>query len=150
MDKSNARAGLVMREPFFNDISDKPLCNTDEELKERVLKYARVLEFCGSLGYKKVRYEKHIKDIELKPNYSLHQYIAEHGKDSDAQLILNMVRIPYLDEDSPEEEKYVNTIVKLKREGTEMEAEGLACTYLSDGFSIGLSSCDFWTNHHLL
>lgn len=137
-----------MREPFFNDISTLPLCQTVEELKGRILKYASILKFCGSLGFFKVRHEKPLQQVALMDNYTLHQYIAEHGQDEVVKLIQSMVRIPYLDEDSPEEDRFVNTTIKLKRDGEEVEAEGLACAYLSEGFAVGLSSCEYWSNNH--
>ncbi len=137
-----------MKEPFFNDLSVFPLCNSDEEVHNRINNFVRLLEFCGSLGVKKVRFEQPFQSIELKKNYTLHEYINEHGMDANAMLILSMVRKPYLDEDSPEESQFVNTVIKLVRNNVEYDAEGLTCAYLSNSFAIGFASEDYWTSNY--
>lgn len=136
-----------MKEPFFNDISAQPLCSCDEEVHERIAAFVKLLEFCGSIGFEKVRFEKPFQEILLKKNYTLYEYILENGYDNSARLILSMVRKPYLDEDTDAEEKYVNSVVRLEKDGEEIEAEGLACAYLADGFAIGFASEDFWKNN---
>jgi hypothetical protein len=134
-----------MKEPFFNDLSIFPLCNNDEEVCNRINNFVRLLEFCGSLGVRKVRFERPFQSIELKKNYTLHEYIYEHGMDTNAMLILSMVRKPYLDDDSPEEAQFVNTVIKLVRDDIEYDAEGLTCAYLSNSFAIGFASEDYWS-----
>ena len=136
-----------MKEPFFNDISEYPLCSSEEEVKDRISAFVKILEFCGSIGFEKIRFEKSFQDIYLKENYTLHEYIRKHGFDNSARLILSMVRKPYLDEDSDSEKKYINTIIRLEKEGKEIEAEGIACAHLTDSFAIGFASEDFWKNN---
>ncbi len=137
-----------MKEPFFNDLSIKPLCNNDEEVCTRINTYVQVLKFCGSLGYKKVRYEQPFQTIELKRNYTLHEYICSHGMDSSARLILSMVRKPYIDENTVEEERFVNTKVTLFKNNCEIDAEGLTCAYLAHSFAVGFASDLFWTTNN--
>jgi hypothetical protein len=138
-----------MKEPFFNDLSASPLSNNDIEVCNRINTFVQLLAFCGSLGVKKVRFEKPFQSIELKKNYTLYEYICEHGKDNNAKLLLGMVRMPYLDEDSPEESQFINTVVKLVRNNIEYDAEGLTCAYLSKSFAIGFASDEFWSNNFL-
>lgn len=135
-----------MKEPFFNDISTQPFCTTDDEVRERVSAFVKVLEFCGDIGLDKVRFEKSVHEILLKEDYTLHEYISNHWMENGTQLILSMIRRPYLDEDSEAEEKYVNSKIRLVKEGKEVEAEGLACAYLAEGFAVGFASEDCWRN----
>lgn len=137
-----------MKEPFFNDLSITPLCYSDEEVYTRINTYVQVLKFCCSLGFKKVRYEQPFQSIELKKNYTLHEYICNHGMDSGARLILSMVRKPYIDENTVEEERFVNTKVTLNKNNREIDAEGLTCAYLAHSFAIGFASGIFWTTNN--
>lgn len=133
-----------MKEPFFNDISEYPLCSSDEEVKDRIDAFVKILEFCGAIGFEKIRFEKPFQEIFLKENYTLHEYIRNHGFDNSARLILSMVRKPYLDEDSDSEKKYINSIIRLEKDGEEIEAEGIACAHITDSFAIGFASEEFW------
>ena len=138
-----------MKEPFFNDISTQPFCITDAEIKERISAFVKILGFCGAIGFEKVRFEKSLQEILLKENYTLHEYISNHLKESGTRLILSMIRRPYLDEDSEAEEKYVNSKIRLVKEEKEVEAEGIACAHLADSFAVGFASEDFWRDNTL-
>lgn len=138
-----------MKDLFFNDLSITPLCNNDDEVSVRINSYVQILKFCGLLGFKKVRYEHSIHSIELKKDYTFHDYIIHHGKDDSLKLIFSMARKPYIDDDTPEEERFVNTLIKLNKNNNEIDAEGLTCAYLAKSFAIGFTSEPFWKNNIL-
>lgn len=136
-----------MCEPFFNELSIYPLCVNDQDVDQRINDFVKVLEFCGSfLGYKKVRFDRKAKEIELKKDFLLKDYLANNttGNSYGALLILNMLQPPYIDDDSEEEIKYATHTAKLVRDGKEIEAEGFACAYYSSGFVVGFASEDYW------
>ena len=139
-----------MHEPFFNEISVNPLCKTDQEVDKRVSDFVEVLEFCGSfLGFKKVRIDKSAKEIELKKDYYLKDYLAKnaYGNNNGALLVLNMLQPPNIDDGTVEWMRYATHTARLIRDEKEVEAEGFACAYYSSGFVVGFASEDFWTNN---
>ena len=135
-----------MREPFFNDVSITPLCSTDDEVTERINEFVDILEFCGFLGFKKVRFNSFAGDIELKKGFFVRDYLAVHarGNGNRALLLLNMLKPPYIEDDSVAEERYISHTARLKKDGVEIESEGLASALFSNGFSIGFASEEFW------
>lgn len=139
-----------MREPFFNDLSIKPLCETDQEVDLRVSDFVKILKFCGEfLGYRKVKFDMPAKEIELKKDYFLREYLAKHatGNSFGALLLLNMLQPPCIEDDSEEEIKYATHTAKLKREGKDVDAYGFACAYYSSGFVVGFASDFFWKSN---
>lgn len=138
-----------MKEPFFNDVSITPLCVTDEEVRTRIDGFVDILEFCGFLGFKKVRFDRSANELELKRGYYLKDYLAENaiGNKSRALLLLNMLRLPYIENDAIAEDRYLTHTAKLKRDDREIEAEGLASAYFSNGFAVGFASEEFWRQH---
>ncbi len=135
-----------MREPFFNDISITPLCITDEEINARINEFVDILEFCGFLGFKKVRFDRPASEIELKQGYYVKDYLSEHakGNGNKALLLLNMLKPPYIDDDTVAEERYVHHTARLLRDDIEVEAEGLASALFSDSFAVGFASEEYW------
>lgn len=139
-----------MREPFFNDLSIYPLCETDQEVNQRIGDFVKILKFCGGfLGYKKVKFDKPAKEIELKKDYCLRDYFAKHaaGNSFGDLLVLNMLQPPCIEDDSEEEVKYATHTTKLKRDGKDVDAYGFACAYYSTGFVVGFASEDIWKNN---
>lgn len=137
-----------MREPFFNDLSIAPLCRTDQEVDLRMDSFVKVLKFCGFLGYKKVKLDKPLKDIELKRGYCLKDYLYKVGGNNFRDLlVLNMLQPPCIEDGSEEELKYATHTVRLKRGGADVEAYGFACAFFSSGFVVGFASEDMWKHN---
>lgn len=138
-----------MKEPHFNELSIMPLCVTDEEVETRINGFAEVLEFCGFLGFERVRFDRPAKYIKLKEGYSLKEYLSVHarGNNNQARLMLSMLQPPYIEGNTIAEDRYITHTARLKREGQEIEAEGLATAYFSEGFAVGFASEDFWRNN---
>lgn len=135
-----------MYEPFFNEISVEPLCVSDQEVEERLGGFSEVLKFCGFLGYKVVRSNKSAKEVALKKDFFLGDYLAKNatGNNFEAQLILSMLQPPYIDDDTEEERKYILHTSRLVRDGQAIVADGFACAYYSSGFVVGFASDDYW------
>lgn len=138
-----------MKGPFFNDVSVFPLCATDDEIDIRIDEFVKILDFCGFLGFKKVRFDKRADALELRPGYYLKDYLSANARRNGnrALLILNMFQSPYIDGDSVAEERYLSHTARLQKDGGEIEAEGLSSAYYSGGFSIGFASENFWKDN---
>lgn len=139
-----------MCEPFFNEISVEPLCTTDEEIDNRLGAFVEVLKFCGDFfGFKIVRSNKPAKEIEMKKDFFLKDYLAKNASRNNvsAQLILSMLQPPYIDDDTEEERKYILHTTRLVRDRQAVMADGFACAYYSSGFVVGFASEDYWTQN---
>ena len=141
-----------MKEIFFNELSTKPLCNNDEEIKDRLKEYSQILKFLGNtVGIEKVRSKQEMKSLELKKNSTLEDYIRSHWveyQNSSISLILAMTIPPFIDDDTEEEKQFVYTDAKLNKGNDLIEAEGLTCAYLAKSFAIGFASEPFWKESH--
>ena len=146
MDQAVVRTGVVMHEPFFNEISVEPLCVTDQEINSRIVGFAEVLKFCGFLGFSIVRSNKPAKEVELKKDFCLGDYLAKNasGNNFEAQLILSMLKPPFIDDNTEEERKYILRTSRLVRNGQAVVADGFACAFYSSGFVVGFASDDYW------
>lgn len=137
-----------MKEPIFNDLSIYPLCVSNEEMDERVSSFMDVLEFCGFLGFRKVRMDRSVGKLELMHGYFLKDYLFQNakGNQNGVQLILNMLKPPYIDEGTVSEERYMTHTARFKKGDQNIEAEGLSCAFFSESFAVGFASEAFWKN----
>lgn len=136
-----------MREPFFNEISVEPLCETNQEIDTRIGAFVEVLKFCGSfLGFKRVRSNMPAKEVKLKKDVFLKDYLARNatGNNVGAHLILSMLQPPFIDDNTEEERKYILHTTRLVRDGQAVVANGFACAYYSSGFVVSFASEDYW------
>ena len=138
-----------MKEPCFNELSLLPLCETDECVDVRINEFVNILKICGFLGFRKIRFDKSAKELELKKDYYLKDYLANKAKGNSnrACLILNMFMTPFVDDDTKEEEDYINHSIRIIRGKELIDAEGLKCSYISRGFSVGFASDPFWSDN---
>lgn len=134
-------------EPFYNDLSNEPLCSNEEEAYERLSNFAQILKICYALGIRKFRFDNSFKNQKITKDSLVFDYLKNPKTKNDVVFILGMGRKPYIDDDTPEEAAYVNTDIKLLKEDKEIDAYGLTCAYLSGSFSIGFASEAFWKDN---
>ena len=135
-------------EPFFNDLSIYPLCSNEQEVVDRFSRFAEVLSFCSELGIRSFRIDKSFKNYSVTRDKHIYDYISDNRTRSDVKLILSMARKPYIDDETPQFDKYVDCDIKLLKENALVDAYGLSCAYVSNSFSIGFSSEPFWRDNH--
>lgn len=101
-------------------------------------------------GVKKIACEGGPASIQLSESETIHSFCACNQRDLNAQLLLSVFTKPYLEEDSHQEEQFINfkydvTIVdhigKPKNISNPM---GLAAAYLHGSFVVSFASTDFW------
>lgn len=141
-------------EVCFNELSQYPLCDTETACVQRVRKYAKVLKKLKlNYGISKIRYEHGLDDINLKDGYSLKDYCfcCNHKQDPSANLIVSMVKHPYIPEEKEEElGAYDYDDVKCVVGTNECDTLGLYCAYLYKGFAVSFSSAQEWTCDHVM
>lgn len=136
-------------ELFFNELSLNPHCGVDE-LHRRVLLYARVLNRCGELGHKRIRYENDFAAIMVSSEKSLASYCYENIRNRELNtsisLILSTQYQPYIDPDTKQEAMYVENDYKVTVDDSSVLAYGLISAFLSNSFSVGFQSSDEWNS----
>lgn len=135
-------------EPFYNDLSNEPLCSNEEEAYDRLSKFAQILKICYALGIRKFRYDNSFKNKKITEDSLVFDYLNNPKTKKVVDFILGMGRKPYIEDDTQEEAAYVDNDIKLLKEDKEIDAFGLACAYLSGSFSIGFASEAFWKDNN--
>ena len=141
-------------EVCFNELSQYPLCDNDATCVERVNNYAKVLaKLKIDYGLSKIRYEHGLEDINLKEGFTLKDYCfsRNHKRDSVVQLIVSMVKHPYIPEENEDKlGAYDYDDVKCVVGTTEYDTLGLYCAYLYKGFAVSFSSAQEWACDHVM
>lgn len=137
-------------EACFNELSCYPLCVSKEEAKDRAYRLSALLSATKQNGFNIVRCPDHgIAEILLCDNYTVADLCNENIRGTKEQLLLSMLRPPYFEPDSDEEQAYIQgvfSIVVSTDSGEEEKkcAYGLSAAYLKKSIGLNLCSCPFW------
>ena len=130
----------------FNELSVKALCQSDMEKHDRMLRLAQTIRAANTIfGTKRVRYQNNLCDIPLDGKDSMQDYCAMFRHNPESTLILSTHTSPQVDlDDNVIAEKYIDTRVTIKKEGTIVEAEGFTAAFAYNTFALGFDSDEFW------
>lgn len=136
-----------MIEPVFNELTFKPLCKTDEEVKLRVNNFVNLLAKLKEYGISRVRIEEKFYQIPLKEGVSLYdvytQYItsADSARRNRGHLLASVLRQPAVTEDIEPEfygDKDLDKCICTSIE-PEQECIGLYVADILKSFSVGFA-----------
>ena len=135
------------KDVYFNDISLKPYCST-EEMHGRIQKFSEIIKICCTLGHRKVRYDKNFADLKISDSQTLADYCYSFLKTANLNtaisLILSTQRRPYIEPDSPQETQFIQHDYQIDI-GTDNESPfGLIAAYLADSFAVAFNSSELW------
>lgn len=129
----------------FNELSIVPLCQTPNEVENRIRQYITTLKALYKFGIKKVRYHENMVNIPLSGDMSMQQYCNIHKHDPLASLLLSTFTMPQVDENNEDVlNRYCETQVTVHKEDVKLNAHGFNAAYCSGTFCIGFQSEDFW------
>ena len=139
------RAGDI----YFNELSLQPF-GEQEETKDRILTYSKVLKHCGGLGHKKVRYEYEFDALMISENQSLKDYCFKNLHRPELHTAINLMLStqyhPYIDDETPQEKDFIEHQYQLIIENYPRFGYGLTTAFLNDSFAIGFCSGDTWSD----
>lgn len=137
-------------EAYFNELSCYPLCVSKENAKERAYKFASLLSTAKQKKINVVRCpDKGIADILLCEDYTVADLCNENTRGSKELLLLSMLRPPYYEPNSTEEESYIKSVFTTAvsdntGEIKDKEAYGLSAACLKKSIGLNFCSCQFW------
>lgn len=142
-----------MIEPVLNELSFYPLCQSDDEVENRLVVFIDLIKELKNLGIRFVRYERSFADIMLKEHYSLEDYCFQ-AKDSKSKnrkdFFYSTFRRPYIDEDN-ESLLYENDSCKfVSNDCVEYDTLGLLVAHVTDSFAVGFDAGLFQGGSHKL
>jgi hypothetical protein len=95
-------------------------------------------------GFKRVRFQAALDQILLKDNFSLNDFVNGPRTKTLAAIMLSIYRYPFIDDDTEEEERYIQNNFFLLKDGNKIPVHGLAAAYLYQTTGIGFCSEPFW------
>ncbi len=127
---------------IFNELSTQPIAHTREGAYERVDCFIATFKRAQSLGFNKIRFENSISEIYMSPDFTLHDFCSTNRLKG--QLLLGLARYPFIDSETSEENRFLESNFYLLRNGHRIPAYGLAAAWLYGSMGIGFLSEAFW------
>ena len=136
-----------MIEPVFNELTFKPLCETDEEVESRLSNFVNLLVKLKEYGINRVRIEENFSQIPLKEGVSLYDVYTQDILSNDSArrnrglLLAGVLRQPAVTEDIEPEFYGDNDLEKCICTNIEPEQEciGLYVADILKSFSVGFA-----------
>ena len=131
-------------ELIFNEQSVVPCADDLSAACSAVIQFIKTYKEAEKHEFRRIRYEKSFDRIELAPDFTLNDFCCNPKFRTYGGLLLGLARHPFIENDSPEESRFINNDFYIKRGDCEIQVEGLGITYLYK--SIGISFCidSFW------
>lgn len=131
----------------FNELSIRPLCNSDVDATQRVNDFLLVLRDARSLaGIIKVRHEGNMSTIPLTQSVTLMDYINSHTKDPAVIALLGIFIHPQVDmQDDESLQSYIDASATIQtNNGESLAADGFNAAYCQSTFCVGFDSDTCW------
>lgn len=124
-------------ELIFNEQSIIPCAKDRTEACVAVRQFLETYKEAEKHGFKRIRYEKSFDNIDIAPNFTLNDFCYNTRFKTLGGLLLGLARHPFVDDNSPEEARFIENNFFIKRNNCEIPVEGLGIAYLYN--SIGIS-----------
>lgn len=130
---------------IFNELSEMPLCCNKAEAYERIDRFIATFKASRKFGFNIIRCRHGVDAIQLTDNYTLGDYCNEpRFSRTTGTLLRGLFRTPYIEENSDEENIYIENDFTLQKGSETIKPYGLAVAYIYSTTSIGFLSEDFW------
>ena len=149
MDQTIGQSDVVM-EVYLNELSCHPLCSSKEEAKKRAYQLAHLLKATKQQGCSVVRCpDRGISEIPLCKDYTVADLCNANLRGVEEQLLLSMLRPPYIAADTDAEKAYVEASFSIKvpmeQGAQECHPYGLVAACLNQSFGQNFCSNRFWS-----
>ena len=135
-------------ELIFNELSETPLCSDKTEAFNRVDRLIETYKAAHQIGFNRIRFYGGYEEINLLNDYTLNDYCNEkkHSR-TKGSLLRGVFKKPYIDDNSVEEQRYIESSFSIRISGAEIAPYGLAAAFLYSTPAIGFLSEKFWEDY---
>lgn len=130
----------------FNELSIQPLSDDFSGCYSRIALFVKTYKTAELHGFKRVRFYQFFTNIMLQNNYSIYDFISDSRARTFANILLGIYRYPFIDDDSKEEDEYIQNKFFILKDGRNTSVYGLAAAYLYRTIGIGFCPEPFWNN----
>lgn len=134
---------------IFNDLSTQPLAEDITEAGRRLHQYFAVVKKLREHGFQRVRYIDTFENILLTSEHSLLSFCQLRELSSlrtISNTLLSLMRYPFIDDDSEEEERYIQNNFYIIKSDKVLKASALGTAYLYNTIAVSLNSEEYWMN----
>lgn len=131
----------------FNELSEQPLCQTDEEVEKRIHDFAELIrEIRSHTSVTKVRYADYMTSISLTGSLTMQDYCNSHINDPVAIVLLSSFIRPQVDMDNDNSlQSYLDTTAEVElSKGIRKNGDGFNAAYCQNTFCVGFESNPVW------
>lgn len=139
---------------IFNELSVRPLAIDKTEGFNRVTGFLETFKRASEKNYNKIRFDVPnevsdiLSDVSITDDQTLADYrnilFKDYSNRRYGQLLMGLPKRPFIDENTEEENRYIQNSFTLLKDGINVEPFGLAVAYLYSTASIGFCSESFW------
>lgn len=131
-------------ELMFNEQSVVPYADSKEKAYTAVKQFLQTYKEAQKHGFNRIRFEKSFDEIMLSNNFTLNDYCFQPNTRIFRDLLIGLARYPYIDNNSSEEQRFIDNNFYIKRDSDLIPVEGLGVAYLYQSVGISFSFDLFW------
>lgn len=131
----------------FNELSLNPIATNTTDAYCRMHCFVKIYKKSEPFGFNKIRFKETFSQIRLCEELTLDDFCKIPTNRTIGTLLRGLARYPFIDDNSVEEDRYIESDFFIEKDGQELRTYGLAAAYLYNTIAIGFQSCDFWKKH---
>lgn len=129
-------------ELIFNEQSAISPAKNLTDAYTAVEQYIQTYKEAEKHEFKKIRYEKPFDQITIAPNYTLNDFC--NSNKTLGGLLLGLARHPFIDDNTPEENRFIENNFFIEQNSRQISVEGLGVAYLYKSIAISFVFDPFW------
>jgi hypothetical protein len=140
-------------EVYYNELSHKPIVNTSDEARQRILTLLSTMQSLRELNFTFLRIHNNFYESPIGIGYMVVDFLSDPNVARWQKTLLQTIaRNPFIpNEDSPEAEMFLmHGFQTLDHEGTLVSPEGMAAAYVHGRPTLSISSHAFWQKSPLV
>jgi hypothetical protein len=134
-----------MKPLFLNELSISPLADDFTGAWERVHKFITTYKSRPvDIFENRICSDEYLGNIKLTPDLDLQTFCRHPKGGTLGRLLLGLTKHPYIDQDSPQEDKFIEASYFVLKDEKKVSTNGLAAAFLHDSIGISFISEKFW------
>ena len=131
-------------ELIFNELTCHPYAKDFTDCYSRVEQFVKTYKASERHGFQRVRFHSAFDQILLEDSYTLNDFVRDRRATMLAITMLSIYRYPFIDDNTKEEEQYIQNDFSILKNGSKLRVHGLAAAFLYQTIGIGFCSETFW------